>query len=158
MINQPGVVNFIVLFLASFLIWFLLVGLFVVWFSDGKIKKEQVLHALFAFALSWVIAEIIKTLFPTMRPFQIDGRLPLTLTFSSDGAFPSGHTAAAFGLAVTIWLHDKKIGILFLIGAITVGVARVLANVHYPIDILGGALVGIVVAIVIEKFHFKLRA
>ena len=130
-------------------------GLLILWVIDGKIKKEQVLHALFAVAVAWGIAQVIKAVFPTLRPFELNGLTPLTLLPSSDGAFPSGHSAAAFALATTIWLHDKKMGWVFVIAALVVGVARVLGNVHYPIDILGGAVLGAVVAFLIERVHLR---
>lgn len=144
----------IVEFLASFLIYFLFAGLMVLWFVDGKIKKEQVLHALFAAFVAWAITAIIKIIFPTLRPFQIDGLPPLTLTVPSDASFPSAHTAQAFSVAITVWLHDKKIGWMFLVTALVVGMARVLANVHYPIDIVGGAFLGTIVAVIMDKIHF----
>lgn len=147
--------NLLITFLASFLIWFMFGGLLILWVIDGRIKKEQVLHALLSAGIAWGAAEAIKALFPTVRPFEVNGLIPLTLFPTSDGAFPSGHTAAAFGLAVTIWLHDKRIGSAFLVLALIVGVARVWGNVHYPIDILGGAVLGVVTAFLIEKIHLK---
>ena len=144
-------------FLASFWIWFLFLGLGILWVIDGKIKKEQVAHALFSSFTAWLIAFSIKTLFPTVRPFLADGRNALTLTVPGDGAFPSEHAAIAFALSVTIFMHNKKVGWFYLISAIVIGVARVLANVHYPVDIVGGALLGTLVAVIVEKTHlFKL--
>ena len=130
-------------------------GLLILWVIDGKIKKEQVLHALLAVALAWGLAQVIKAVFPTLRPFELNDLSPLTLLPSSDGAFPSGHSAAAFALATTIWFHNKKMGSVFVIAALIVGAARVWGNVHYPIDILGGAVLGAVVAFVIEKVHLR---
>lgn len=143
------------MFFASFFIYFLYFGLVVLWFIDGKIKKEQVVHALLATFIAWAISESIKYLFPTLRPFAVNGGKIDVLIKPFDGAFPSGHTAESFALAVTIFMHDKKIGSLFLIGALLVGVARVLANVHYPVDIVGGAFLGTIVAVIIEKVHLK---
>lgn len=145
----------IITFLASFLIWFMFGGLFVLWLTDGKIKREQVIHALVSFILAWVITEIVKTIFPTLRPFETNGLPTLTLTAKTDGAFPSGHTASSFALATTIFLHDRRIGTGFLVAASAVGIARVLGNVHYPLDIIGGAALGILIAQIIEKVHFK---
>ncbi|MEK7112389.1 MAG: phosphatase PAP2 family protein [Patescibacteria group bacterium] len=147
--------NILITFLASFLIWFMFAGLLILWVIDGRIKKEQVLHALLSAGVAWGVAQIIKALFPTLRPFEVNGLIPLTLFPSSDGAFPSGHSAAAFAMATTIWLHDKKIGSAFMVLALLVGVARVWGNVHYPIDILGGVVLGVATAFVIEKVHLR---
>lgn len=142
-----------VTFFATFFIWFLYAGLIILWFVDGKIKKEQVIHALTASFIAWTIAFLIKIIFPTVRPFMINGGGVDVIIRPSDGAFPSQHTALSFALAVTIFMHDRKIGWYFLIGALVIGTARVLANVHYPIDILGGAFIGTLVAVLVEKVH-----
>jgi len=140
-------------FFATFYIWLLYVGLIVLWFIDGRIKKEQVAHALLASLVAWIITFIIKRLFPTIRPFMINGGGVDVLFKPTDGAFPSAHTALAFSLAVTVFMHDRKVGWLYLISALIIGISRVLANVHYPVDILGGALIGTLVAVVAEKVH-----
>lgn len=140
-------------FFATFFIWFLYAGLIILWFADGKIKKEQVVHALLASFIAWIIAFAIKSIFPTMRPFLINGGGVDVIIRPTDGAFPSQHTALAFSLAVTIFMHDRKSGWYFLIGALVIGTARVLANVHYPVDILGGAFIGTLVAVLVEKVH-----
>lgn len=132
-------------------------GLFVLWIIDGRIKKEQAAHALFAAILAWIISHMIKELFPTPRPFEINDLPVFTLTSltQTNGAFPSAHTAAAFAMAVTVWLHDKGVGSAFLIGAFLVGVGRILGNVHFPADILGGVFVGSLTSLVVEKLHLS---
>jgi undecaprenyl-diphosphatase len=144
-----------VLFVASFLIWLMFAGLVVLWFIDGKIKKEQVVHGLLASFIAWTFAEILKRVFMSPRPFDLNGLQTLTLTSPLDPGFPSAHAAVAFALSITIWLHDKKVGALFLILAVLVGWARVAANVHFPIDIIGGTIIGTVVAIAVEKVHLR---
>jgi len=140
-------------FFASLFIYFLFAGLVVLWFIDGKIKKEQVFHAILACTYTAIVVFLIKYFFPTLRPFLINGREVGVLIRPMDGAFPSGHTAQAFALAVTIFMHDRKVGWFYLIGALVIGTARVLANVHYPVDIFGGAFIGTMVAVVVEKAH-----
>lgn len=149
--------DFTVMFFATFFIWILYAGLIVLWFIDGRIRKEQVIHALLAGLIAWGVAFFIKRAFPTLRPFMINGRDVDVLFRPTDSAFPSEHTVLAFSLAITIFLHDKKVGWWYLLGALLIGVFRVLANVHYPIDIIGGALIGTLVAVMVEKIHvFKL--
>lgn len=146
--------DLITVFFASFFIYFLFAGLIVLWFIDGKIKKEQVIHALFAAFVAWAISALIKILFPTLRPFMINGGEIDVLIKPLDGAFPSGHTAESFAIAVTVFMHDRRVGWCFLIAALVVGIARVIANVHYPVDIAGGAFIGTIVAVIVEKIHF----
>lgn len=142
-------------FFATFFIWFLFAGLLILWLIDGKIKREQVIHALTACLIAWTIAFLIKRLFPTTRPFLINGGEIDVLMRPIDGAFPSEHTTLAFALAVTIFMHDRKVGWWFSVSAGVIGIARVLANVHYLIDIVGGAFLGTIVAVIIEKVHFR---
>ncbi|MFC1625768.1 phosphatase PAP2 family protein [Patescibacteria group bacterium] len=145
-------------FLASFLIWFMFAGVLFLWVSDGRVRKEQVLHALLVTFVAWLVTEAIKHMFPTIRPFMIDGQSALTLTVPNNGSFPSTHTAIAFSLAIALFQHNKKWGSAYLASAILIGIARVLANVHYPVDILGGALVGTLIAVIAEKLHLTVSS
>lgn len=145
--------TFIITFLASFLIWFMLVGLVFLWLFDGKVKREQALHAFAAALLVWAVAQMLKSLLPTVRPFIINGEFPLTLTMPADGAFPSSHTAIAFSLAMTLLLHNKKWGIIYLIFAFLVGIGRILANVHYLLDVVVGGLLGTMVAVMVNRLR-----
>ncbi len=146
--------DIIIKFFASILIYLLFAGLFVLWIVDGKIKKEQVVHAVFAFFVAFAISELIKHLFPTVRPYLVNGGGTDVFINPVDGAFPSSHTAEAFAIAVTVFLHDRRVGWWFLGAALSIGIARVLANVHYPVDIVGGAFLGTLVAVLVERTHF----
>ncbi|MEK7526623.1 MAG: phosphatase PAP2 family protein [Patescibacteria group bacterium] len=143
----------IIQFTASFLIFGMYAGIFLLWVIDGKIKKEQALHALLASALSWIAAGMLKDLFHTPRPFLLNSLPTKVFMTPIDGAFPSAHAATAFAMATTIWLHDKKWGIAYLSMALLIGIARVVGNVHFPVDILGGAVLGSAVALTIERLH-----
>lgn len=147
--------DIVVTFFASIAIWVMFVGLAILWVIDGKIKKEQVIHALFACTVAYLTAALIKHYFPTIRPFVLNGGEVDVFIRPMDGAFPSEHTVIAFALAVTVFMHDRKVGWYFLVTALVIGAARVLANVHYPIDIVGGAFLGTITAVIIDKIHFK---
>lgn len=149
-------VNWPITFLASFLIWVMVGSLFGLWALGGKIKKEVAIQALLAALIAWGISEFVKFIIPSVRPFQINGYPPLTLTIPVDNAFPSSHATAAFALAVLIFLHNKKTGFIFLLSAIAVGLGRVLANVHSVVDVFGGMFVGTSVSLLIKRFFFSL--
>lgn len=147
--------TFFITFLASFLIWFMFGGLVVLWLIDGKIKKEEALHAFFATLIAWVITEMLKSLIPTQRPFITQEINPLTITIPGPASFPSGHSAAAFATASTVWLHDKKSGYYFIVMAFLVALGRILSNVHTLTDVIGGASIGILTSYFLEKLHVE---
>lgn len=63
----------------------------------------------------------------------------------SDKSFPSGHTTAAFAAMVPVfWLGKKRVSWLALVFAFLMGLSRIYLVVHYPSDVLGGLLVGVV--------------
>lgn len=143
----------VVIFFASILIWVLIAGLLFVWLIDGRVKKEIALHSMFAALLSWGVAKMLKDLIPSTRPYLVNGTIPMTLVPPSDSAFPSTHTAIAFAIAISLWLHDKVLGTLFVAMALAIGIARIFSNVHYPLDIVGGAVVGSAVALLVDRLH-----
>jgi undecaprenyl-diphosphatase len=147
--------SFVVTFLASVLVWFMALGLIILWVIDGKIKKEQVLHAVFASLLAWLLSQMIKSIFPFPRPFVTNGMIPLTITIPTDSAFPSGHASFAFGMATSVWLHDKRTGFIFIILACLVGFGRIASNVHYLTDVLAGTFLGVSSAIAVAKVHLN---
>lgn len=146
--------NLLIVILASFLIWIMFLGVVALWVIDGRVKKETALHSLLSASISWTLANMIKSVYPTLRPFHLNGGEILTFTESYKGAaFPSSHSAIAFALAVTIWLHNRRLGTIFLLAAIGVAAGRVLANVHFTVDVIVGGLIGVLVGIIIDKLH-----
>lgn len=144
--------NWPITFLASFLIWVMFAALIALWIVDGKIQKKQVVSAVLATAIAFVISQLVKEILPTLRPFILFGLQARTLTLHQDGAFPSSHTAVAFGLASSVWRHHRKAGLAFIFSALLVGLGRVLSNVHFVWDIIGGAFIGVAVVLLIERF------
>ena len=63
-------------------------------------------------------------------------------------SFPSGHTSSAFAACAAILFLNRKIGIPAIIFAALMGFSRIYVEVHYCTDVLGGALVGIIYAVV----------
>ena len=64
-------------------------------------------------------------------------------------SFPSYPAAVLFALAFGVWLRNKKAGTVLFVLAALMGLARVYVGVHYPSDIVGGALIGIAITYVI---------
>jgi undecaprenyl-diphosphatase len=135
----------IIVFLAEYLAYVLIV-VFVafLFFSDSPRRKK--LELFFVALLSSVVArfgvtESIRFFYHHPRPFTV---LPVHQLLSENSwSFPSGHATFFFALATVLFLYDKKWGIGFFIAAILMTVSRVIAGIHYPSDIVGGAVIGI---------------
>lgn len=89
----------------------------------------------------FVLVELIRFFYYRPRPF-LDHSISQLIPHDLTASFPSGHAALFFALAAMIFFYHKKIGSFFLAGAFLIGLARILAGVHYPSDILVGVLVG----------------
>ncbi len=100
---------------------------------------------------SWVVY-ISNALYFRPRPF-IDHDVSILFYQPTDSSFPSNPAAASFAIAAAVWGVNRRVGTALLLGAGAYGFARVYAGVHYPADVLGAALIGIVVAYLV----FKLR-
>jgi membrane-associated phospholipid phosphatase len=77
---------------------------------------------------------------------------PNGLEFDS---FPSGHALFFFALATVVYRHEKRWGWVFFIGAVLMGIGRVLAGLHWPTDIVGGALIGILVGWLVDVLYAR---
>lgn len=121
-------------------------------------ERELFYHSIFSIISALIITVILKELFTIPRPFLVEGMSPgAGLTHLS--SFPSTHTALAFALASTVTLHQKKFGVLVFILATAVAIGRVVAAVHYPMDIFAGVLIGVLCGLFFDTIHFgKKRA
>lgn len=95
------------------------------------------------------VAELIRYFYHRPRPFAALN-LPHLLTETSY-SFPSGHAIFFFALAAGVFSTNKRFGAWLYVVAILIGLGRIAAGVHYPSDILGGAILGVVIG------HFGAR-
>jgi undecaprenyl-diphosphatase len=113
-------------------------------------KKREVLESFFTGIFAWIIARVLKVLFATARPIEALANIN-PLIEKSDFSFPSGHATFFMALAFSIFYFHKKAGYFFIACALVIGVARIMAGVHYPVDILGGFVLGALIAYLVEK-------
>ena|ERR1035437_6041361 len=117
-------------------------------------KKREILMVFFSGCLAWVLAYILKILIHIPRPFDVFSQV--RSLFSESGyAFPSGHATFFMALAISIFFLHKKAGYVFMLFALLIGLARIIAGVHFPIDILGGFVLGATVALLIKYLFLK---
>lgn len=105
--------------------------------------------ALISLAFSALIDNVIlKNVVARTRPYEVIEGLTSLVGVQKDYSFPSGHTGSAFAAAVVMFLGlPKKYGIPILVFACLMGLSRLYVGVHYPSDVLGGALIGTGIAL-----------
>ena len=93
------------------------------------------------------ITTIINGIVERPRPF-VDNELTLLFYAPTDPSFPSNTASVGFALATAVFLRHRRLGGALYALAFCWGFARVYAGVHYPTDVLAGAAVGVVGALV----------
>ena len=109
---------------------------------------------LIALIFSFLITNLtLKPLVSRIRPYEVKDQVKLLVGQLKDFSFPSGHTSASFAAATAIWLSNRKWGIAALILASIIAFSRLYLYVHFPTDILGGAVIGAVSALLAQKIY-----
>ena len=142
------------IFFAEYSGYVLLILLFTFLFHRKKKKEYKIMiaEALFSAILArFVITNIIRFIYFRPRPF-VNYQVNLLLNHKMEGSFPSGHAAFFFALSFVVYFFEKKAGILFLTISLLMGLARIFVGIHYPSDILGGIFVGMISALLLNKY------
>ena len=84
------------------------------------------------------------------RPPKVFAEPKALVRVPHDGSFPSGHSASSFACATMLALAFPRYAWGFFVLAGAVAWSRVYVGVHYPLDVLGGAVLGVVVAIALR--------
>jgi undecaprenyl-diphosphatase len=135
------------------------------WFgarSHERRKHDQrgVLCGVIGLGLSngivWIINQVSN---PWPRPFILypdsAGKVAKALFYlPTDPSFPCNAAAVAFAMATGVWLVNRKAGVILYALASLWAFARFYCGVHYFIDIVVGALIGVIVSYIIFKFVF----
>jgi undecaprenyl-diphosphatase len=138
-------------FFAQYLPYLLILGflVFALGKRDWRIKFIVIAEGILAVILSrGIITEIFRFFYHYPRPFDALGFTPLVN--ESSYSFPSGHAAFFFALAMVAVYYSRKLGTWYFTFAVLNGLARIYVGVHWPLDILGGVLVGVLSGIVVH--------
>lgn len=134
----------LIVFCAQYLIVAVVAMLVYVWVKQkGKSSKEMLVTGVLAGAIALVLSQIAAALFYNPRPF-VGGQVVPLFAHGSDNGFPSDHAWFTMTLTAVIFYYNRRIFYVSLLATIAIGVARVAAHVHSPIDIVAGFLVGII--------------
>ena len=143
------------IFAAVFLLPLLAFLLVPMAFTVKRLREEHwwelPVKALIAAALGYGLRTVVGVVVARPRPFAALADVqPLISVEHLANSFPSGHATLAFALAFMVFKKDRDWGLAFLILALLIGLGRVFVGVHYPLDIVGGAMMGWLAAVMVQ--------
>ncbi|MGN6797794.1 MAG: phosphatase PAP2 family protein [Gaiellaceae bacterium] len=126
----------------------------ILWFlarPHGPLKaKLAAASAGFSVLLGLLFNVVAGSLWHHDRPFVDHPHKTLVLIHhAADNSFPSDHSTVAFAAAFAVLVFYRRLGVLLVLGAIGVALARVLLGVHYPVDVAASAVIGAVSAAIV---------
>lgn len=143
------------IFFAKYLIYIMVLGLLFFLWKSKNFWRIAITALIAGLVARFVITGSIRLFRPRVRPFNIS-YINLLIDKVNQQSFPSGHASFSFALATVVYLYNKTWGMIFFAVAILISISRVFAGVHWPLDILVGALVGIFSGWLINKIIRKL--
>ena len=125
-----------------------LVVLIGAWTLVTKIPKKEMYHAycriLMAGLTAFLMAKLMASIYQpeTMRPFEKLG-VDAGAAFLNNPGFPSDHVLFCTAITLAVWFETRAKKIAYILAGLTVlvGVGRVVALVHTPLDVIGGFII-----------------
>ena len=112
--------------------------------------RPDLIEAILGGAFTIALVKIAGIAYFHARPFVVYGQLPL-VQHVADNSFPSDHLAAC-GLAIGyLWTRNRMFAAIGAFCAALIGTARVLADLHWPVDILAGLALGIIAVAIARR-------
>ena len=133
---------------------FIVIALLIMFYKKRANMIPILLGCVLAVGLSDVTAaRIVKPLVQRTRPEFNIKTTRLLVPSQASFSFPSNHAANTFAAATFLLCTFPSMGLVALLVAFIVAYSRVYVGVHYPFDVMGGALLGMICAVIVFKFY-----
>lgn len=93
-------------------------------------------------AVGFVAVSFFRRRFNAPRPYECCSIAPLIARDGAGKSFPSRHAFSAFAIAASWFAGSAPVAVVLLVAAVVLAVCRVLGGVHFPRDVVVGALIG----------------
>ncbi|MBQ7744810.1 MAG: phosphatase PAP2 family protein [Ruminococcus sp.] len=129
--------------LGEYGIFLILIGIALLFWRSHRVCGIAELSGL---AGGFVIGNILlKNLVARQRPCWINTDVAMLVAVPADYSFPSGHTLHCFIAATVLFYYDRRLGIPAAVMAVMVAFSRLYLYVHFPTDVLAGAVLGVAI-------------
>lgn len=112
-------------------------------------------------ALSYLIVDVtLKPLIGRARPFVVEPKFldylkTTAVSIPDSPSFPSGHSASSLATALALFLQNKKYGKFAMLYAVMVALSRIYFCVHFPTDVVCGAMIGMMSAMIVNLIYMS---
>jgi membrane-associated phospholipid phosphatase len=127
-------------------------------------RAALAMQVITGYLFSGIISQVLKYAFHAPRPHTIisNNEYPYFIegvTHTGMTSFPSGHTTSVFALGILLALNtsDKRFSLIYLVTAIITGYSRIYLGQHFLADVLAGALIGTLSALVVYWYLRRVK-
>lgn len=132
------------IFATTYLIYLTFLLILILGLKGGIREKKALLFIILGIPISILLIKIIHLFLFVPRPFVTFHLSPIVMEAADSASFPSRHATVAGVLAFAYTYFKSKWSPLLIFIMLWIGLSRVWVGVHYPLDILGGFVVGAV--------------
>ncbi|WP_144503258.1 undecaprenyl-diphosphatase [Bacillus pumilus] len=152
-VNQLGIdhgyLNPIFIGLAEYTVLLVALMCLFIWFQNrSRTDRGMVVSAGLTFILAELMGKIAGIFYSNQQPFAEMSHVNLLIQKEVNNSFPSDHTIFIFSVCLIFWLFHKR-HVYWLFVACAVGFSRIWVGVHYPFDVLAGAIIASLTAVTV---------
>ncbi len=151
--GKSVILDNLIIFFAEYFPYVMVIILFVFLLKEAISIREKIYifsYTLLSGFLGRGLIEVIRFFYHRPRPFIQYNFIPLVS--ESSYSFPSGHAIFFFAFSFSVFFLHKRLGWLFISFSVLMGIARIASGVHFPSDIIAGAIIGYLISYAVEKF------
>ncbi|MFP7299274.1 undecaprenyl-diphosphatase [Neobacillus niacini] len=161
LINDVGkehtFINPVFVFVAEYTVIFLALAIIIFWFTRLKQNRIMIICGSITFVIAEIAGKLAGTFHSNSQPFAELSNVNQLIEKAVDNSFPSDHTILFFSFCTTFLLFRGGKGLIWVLLAFLVGISRIGAGVHYPADIVAGAFISIVSAVLVFRIVPNMR-
>jgi undecaprenyl-diphosphatase len=149
----PAIESFFVLWTNGGAFIFIILIIMFLWLRG---EKKPAIYLALGLAVDAILVYTLKIMIHRPRPYEVLSIMPLELV-DNFRSLPSGHTSTAFLSATILSKFYSKYMVVFFVVAVSIGFSRVYLGVHYPLDVIVGAITGSLLGILVVELLDRLE-